>query len=190
MLKYLINTYAYSIVISQINIPQPRNKFCNSKEINFEIIFTFSSMLCPNIYFLISGSLIYKFCFARQVLVASCSSKKWFCKSIRMFFVASKLRLANVKRNYIDIITVWRRSTAAIARGRKVDSCSLFASCNPLPPAHNSVATWCGLFICHKIWGVKGNVIVGCFVMTTREHLGSESRTAYFHADCFSKNKC
>lgn len=168
MLKYLINIYAYSILISQINIPQPRNKFCNSKEITFEIIFTFSSMLCPNIYFLISGSLIYKFCFARQVLVASCSSKKWFCKSIRMFFVASKFRLASVKRNYIDIITDWRRSTAALARGRKVDSCSLFASFNP--PAHNSVATWCCLLICYKIWGVKGNFIVGCFVMTTREH--------------------
>lgn len=148
MLKYLINTCAYSILISQINIPQPRNKFCSSKEINFEIIFTFSWMLCPNINFLISGSLIYKFCFARQVLVASCRSKKWFCKSIRMFFVASKFRLASVKRNYIDIITVWKRSTAAIARDRKVSSCSLFSSCYPSPPAHNSFATWCGLFIC------------------------------------------
>lgn len=85
-------------------------------------------------------------------------------------FVALKFRLGSVKRNYIDIITVWRRSTAAIARGRKVGSCSLFASCNPSSPAHNSFATWCGLFICYKIWGVKGFFIVGCVVMTTREH--------------------
>lgn len=181
MLNYLINTYAYSILISQINIPQPRNKFCNSKEINFEIIFTFSSMLCPNIYFLISGSLIYKFCFARQVLVASCSSKKWFCKSIRMFFVALKFRLASVKRIYIDIITVWRRSTAAIARGRKVGSCSLFASCNHSSPTHNSSATWCGLFICYKIRGLRAISLLVALLW----QLGNTKRISYCLLSCW-----